>query len=546
MVNQPYNQTISVAGGTGSDTFAVTSGNLPAGLSLNTSSGAITGTPTSTSGSPFSFTISATDSTGAVASQNYVEFIYAVPTITTLLPSWTVGQPYNQTIILSGGTSPENFSVSSGGLPPGLSLNSVTGAVIGTPTNVAGSPFSFTVTARDMLGNTASQAYSVAINPQPTISSQFSYGLAGEPYSQVVTVSGGTGQDTFAILYGILPTGLTLNTSTGVVSGTPPNTSNSPFEVTITATDTAGAVTAITSTIPIYGAPPVVNPLPNWTVGQVYTATPTLTGGYNPTSFTVSSGSLPPGLTLNTGTGLVSGTPTSVGGPFAFTITGTDSSGDSVSGSYSVIINSQPTITTTLPNWTVNSVYNQTIHVTGGTNPDTFAVSSGALPAGLILNSSSGVISGTPTTAGGPFSFTISASDSAGAVASHGYALTINTQPTITTTSLPAGIDNTPYAQSIAVVGGTAPDTFAVTAGSLPPGLTLNSSTGAITGTPTTTSGSPFSFIVTATDLTDAIASKNYTVAINTGSTITTTSLPNWTVNSPYSQTIAVSGASTP
>ena len=111
----------------------------------------------------------------------------------------------------------------------------------------------------------------------------------------------------------------------------------------------------------------------------------------------------------------------------------------------------------------------------------------------------------------------------------------------------PAGRDyNTPYAQSIAVVGGTAPDTFAVTAGSLPPGLSLNSGTGAITGTPTTTSGSPFFIHHYRTDLTDAIASKSYTVAINTGSTITTTSLPNWTVNRPYSQTIAVSGAINP
>ncbi len=143
--------------------------------------------------------------------------------------------------------------------------------------------------------------------------------------------------------------------------------------------------------------------------------------------------------------------------------------------------------TTTLPNWTVNRPYSQTIATSGGTAPITFAVTAGSLPPGLILNSSTGAITGTPTTtSGSPFSFTIKATDATSATATHAYSVAINTAPTITTTTLPSGKTNQAYSQTIAVTGGTAPVSFSVTAGSLPPGLTLNSSTGAITGAPTT------------------------------------------------------------
>ena len=154
---------------------------------------------------------------------------------------------------------------------------------------------------------------------------------------------------------------------------------------------------------------------------------------------------------------------------------------------------------TTLSAATVAAAYSQTITASGGTSPYTYAVTAGALPAGMTL-SSAGALSGTPT-AGGSFNFTITATDSTGGTpvtGSRAYTLTVNA-PTISVspTSLPDGTLSVAYSQAITASGGTAPYTYAITAGALPAGLSLSSS-GSLSGTPG--ASGTFNFTVTATD----------------------------------------------
>ncbi|WP_325130215.1 putative Ig domain-containing protein [Arenimonas sp.] len=155
-----------------------------------------------------------------------------------------------------------------------------------------------------------------------------------------------------------------------------------------------------------------------------------------------------------------------------------------------------------LPNGTVAAAYSQAISASGGVGPYNFAVTAGALPAGLTL-SPGGVLSGTPT-AGGSFNFTVTATDSSpfpGPFSgSQAYLLTI-APPTISlpATALAGGTLGSAYSESItAASGGTAPYAYAVTAGALPGGLTLNPASGAITGTPSALG--TFNFSITATD----------------------------------------------
>ncbi|MBT9549783.1 MAG: putative Ig domain-containing protein [Hydrogenophaga sp.] len=156
----------------------------------------------------------------------------------------------------------------------------------------------------------------------------------------------------------------------------------------------------------------------------------------------------------------------------------------------------------TLPNGAVTAAYSQTLSASGGVSPYSFAVTAGALPAGLSLSSGGG-LSGTPT-AGGSFNFTVTATDSSpfpGPFAgSRAYTLVV-TAPTIVlpATSLAGGTVGTAYADSItAASGGTAPYSYAVTAGALPGGLSLNAASGAITGTPS--APGTFNFSITASD----------------------------------------------
>jgi hypothetical protein len=172
----------------------------------------------------------------------------------------------------------------------------------------------------------------------------------------------------------------------------------------------------------------------------------------------------------------------------------------------------------TLPNGSVGTPYNQIVSASGGTAPYTFSISSGALPTGLLLNSSSGAITGTPTTAG-TFTLTITATDANGCFGSRLYTITIASPgcPAIvlSPTTLPPGMAQIFYAQTITASGGTAPYTFAISAGALPAGLSLNPSTGLISGTPQVSG--LFNVTIRATDSVGCQGSRAYALAILPG-----------------------------
>jgi hypothetical protein len=170
----------------------------------------------------------------------------------------------------------------------------------------------------------------------------------------------------------------------------------------------------------------------------------------------------------------------------------------------------------TLPNGVIGTAYNQTITATGGVAPYTFAVTVGALPTGLILDPTSGVISGTPTTAG-QFDFTITATDANGCPGLRAYSIVIPVAPvcpfiTVNPPTLPAPIFGQFYSQTITATGGVAPYTFTVSTGALPSGLTLNATTGVISGAPSGTG--TFNFVITATDANACPGTRAYAFTI--------------------------------
>jgi chitodextrinase len=143
-------------------------------------------------------------------------------------------------------------------------------------------------------------------------------------------------------------------------------------------------------------------PLPAGAVGVAYSQTLAATGGTTPYNWTISNGVLPPGLNLDPGTGIITGTP-NVAGTYDFTIrcTSANSQYSEKVCNLTVNLGIAPTIATIcpLPTGTVGTDYNQTLAASGGTAPYTWTISSGALPPGLNLNSATGIISGTPGTA---------------------------------------------------------------------------------------------------------------------------------------------------
>ncbi len=262
------------------------------------------------------------------------------------LPGGVTGTPYSATVTATGSTAlPYTYAVSSGALPPVLSLDSGTGAITGTPTTAG--TFIFTITATDANGCSGSQLYSIVIAATPpcppiTLSpSALPAGTVGTPYSATVTATGGAEPYTYA-LSGTLPPDLLLNTGTGAITGTP--TTAGIFNFTITVMDGNQCPGSRAYSISITGCPVItVSPptLPGGVVGNTYNQTVSATGGTLPYSFVVSSGALPSGLSLNSGTGVIAG-PLNTAGTFSFIITVTDENGCTGLLGYTMTVSAVP------------------------------------------------------------------------------------------------------------------------------------------------------------------------------------------------------------
>jgi hypothetical protein len=223
------------------------SGSLPAGLSLNSSTGVISGMP-KTAGTS-SFTVQVKDAINATSAKSLSLTIYAPLTISTSsLPGGTTGTAYSQTLAATGGKTPHKWSMASGSLPAGLSLAGSTGVISGTPTTTGTSTFS--VQVKDANNTTSTKTLSIIIYAPLSIStSTLPAGTKGAAYSQTLTASGGKTPYTWSISSGSLPTGLTLNSSTGVISGTPTKKGKSSFAVKVIDANAKTATKSLSITV---------------------------------------------------------------------------------------------------------------------------------------------------------------------------------------------------------------------------------------------------------------------------------------------------------
>jgi CARDB/Putative Ig domain len=252
--------------------------------------------------------------------------------------------------------------------------------------------------------------------------------------------------------------------------------------------------------------------LANGLTGVGYTASLSTDIGVAPMKWSITSGSLPAGLSLDAVTGVFSGIPTTATSS-TFTIQVTDAGGNSTTKLFTItVISNLAVTTTTLPNGAVGATYSQLLTVSGGYGTYIWSLNSGNLPAGLSL-SANGTISGTPTTATAG-SFTVLIVDAGGnSAVSTTLSITVASPAlSISTVSLSGGTVSTAYSQTLTAVGGAAPYTWSISSGTLPTGLTLNASTGIISGTPSKAATSTFT--VKNTDSKKATTTKSLSITV--------------------------------
>lgn len=319
----------------------------------------------------------------------------------------------------------------------------------------------------------------------------------GAPFSQMIHADG-TVPMVWSLFSGSLPAGIVLSTE-GNIHGTP--SASGAYSFTLKAVNAYGEDTqAFSGTVGAAIAPTITTSTLNTIYAGVGFSQTLAASGSAPITWSVQSGTLPTGLTLNTSTGTISGTPSATGA-YSFTIRATNGVGyddqaftGSVSGVAPII-----TVTTLGSLWrgfapTVTSI------AASGSATITYAVTAGSLPAGLSLNTSTGEITGTPSSTGS-YSFTVTATNSYGSDDQAYSGTVLQSTPSIVETSLNAMNITVPFAQTLTLSSGGPTITWSVQSGSLPTGLTLNTSNGTISGTPTVSGA--YSFTIRASNGTE-------------------------------------------
>ncbi len=424
-IGATYSYTFT-ATGKPTPTYALASG-APNWLSINSTTGAVSGTPpTGTTSFVYSVTASNGDLPNATAGPFtvMVTAATAAPVFTTDTPplTATVGTPYSYAFHATGTPTP-TYALASGA-PTWLSINSTTGAVSGTPPTGTTS-FVYSVTASNGdLPNATAGPFTVIVTaataaPVFTTDTPPLTATVGTPYSYTFHATG-TPTPTYALASGA-PSWLSINSTTGVVIGTVP-TGTTTFTYSVKAKNAVSSVTvgpfkvavSNATAAPVFTAdtPPLTT-----TVGMLYSYAFQATGTPTP-RYEFASGA-PSWLTINTATGVVSGTVPNWTTSFTYSVRAKNSVTSVTAGPFQVAVRSRtvaPSFTAAAPPLiaTAGRNYSYTFQATGTPTPR-YALAAGA-PTWLSINSFTGALSGTVPKWTATFTYSVKATNSVNSV----------------------------------------------------------------------------------------------------------------------------------
>jgi len=474
----------------------------PAGLSLS-ASGQLSGTPTNWGNQACFVQVTDSSSPPQTVKQVLTLFVISQLTLGISLPNPpSVRNFYSAFLYANGGFGPFTWTIQSGSLPPGLALTNSPGYSDATISGVpaARGTYNFTVQVADTgpPQQTATQPVSLTVFDYPEVTTQsLPLGLINKPYSATLQAIGGTPPYSWSVYAPLLPPGVTLDSSSGILSGTP--TQSWDKFIVFTVTD---------SSVPPYQATGylhlIINPLLSFTSPSTlfdavqtvpYTYALPFQGGLPPYLVSVTGGALPPGISIagsGTSTVTFSGSP-STAGTSNFTLSVQDSESPPVTKQQAFSIRVNPKLVLApaqTPPAIVGLAYSFQFQATGGVPPLQWS-SSPLSFLGLTIDPASGLMSGTPTIPGAcSFGVTVQDSSNPYQTSTGPVSLQIYDRLRVATSVLPRIAPDSPVNMQLSGFGGTGNYVWSLSQGTLPTGLNLSAG-GQISGQTSQTGSFP-------------------------------------------------------
>jgi len=500
-----------LASGFPSPTFSILSGVLPSGVSLS-ATGLLSGTPANGTGGIYPITIKATNGVGAEATQTFNLTVNKVEEIKFSSSDQTIfvlGENGYFKFQASGNPIP-TFSLISGILPNGVTLSS-SGILSGNPGPSTTGTHLISVKAKNGVNGDAVQSFALIVGEPPAITSNNSITLTTGLATSFSATATGYPVPNFTLASGSLPVGVALS-GAGLISGTPSPNTGGRYSVALKASNGINPDSMQNLSITVNQPPAIISEdRTTFTVGKAG-AYPLVATGFPAPAFTISVGSLPPGLNLSS-SGLLSGTPTGgSSGIYRFAVQAVNGVGNSAIQAFTVTVNQGLAITSpSKATFVSGEASNFSVTATGDPAP-LFNIVSGVLPFGVSFTSS-GVFTGTPQTgSGGFYPLVIRASNNIGLEISQNFTLIVNQKPVISTANKASFIVGKSEAQTLVANGFPAP-TFSIESGTLPNGISLTSD-GKLQGVALPGSMGSYNVQVKASNVAGN-AIQNFTLAVN-------------------------------
>jgi hypothetical protein len=499
------------------------SGALPSGVMLNNVTGILGGTPATGTNGNFPISFTATNSVGTTTA-NFTLTVNQGPMITSLA-STTFTVSSAGTFVVTATGSPAAAITESGTLPSGVTFNTSTDTLSGTPAAGTGGNYAITFTAANSVGSTT-QNFTLTVDQAPTITSGGSTTFTAGTAESFAVKATGFPVPTISES-GSLLSGVTFNA--GVISGTPATGTGGTYNITITANNGVGSNATQAFTLTVDQAPAITSAISTtFTVGSSGTFSVTATGF--PAPAISESGTLPSGVTFSGG--VLSGIPASgTTGMYPITFTASNGVGTNAIQSFTLTVGtaSQTPMFTSAASTTFTVGSSGRFAVTATGSPTPTISESGTLPSGVTFNTSTYVLSGTPAAGtGGTYAITFTAKNSAATITQN-FTLTVDQAPAITSGASTTFTVST--AGSFTVIASGFPKPGITESGTLPSGVTFSASTDALSGTPASGTAGTFPITFTASNGVGSNATQSFTLTVNAGSSGSTLKISPATLN---------------